>query len=65
MKLGVHNALQNRITAAATAEVASLLSIMQVVELRDNYDERKILNDETFSARVPYSFLHDHTRSPS
>lgn len=59
MQEGVLGALRNRLTAAATVELASLLSLLQVVQLNEDADERKMLNGKPFSSRAAYASPHD------
>jgi hypothetical protein len=58
LQTGVQNALQNRLTIAASAELASLLSLLQVFRTSEGPDVRKMITGEPFSTRSAYACLH-------
>jgi hypothetical protein len=57
---GIQHGLQNRLCDAATAELASLMSILQDVHLNQEVDSRTILDDSKFSTRNAYLALQDN-----
>jgi hypothetical protein len=57
---GIQHGLRNRLCDAATAELASLMSILQDVHLNQEVDSRTILDDSKFSTRNAYLALQDN-----
>ena len=61
---GIQEGLRNRLTAATTAELASLSTLLQGVTLSQEPDSRLLLGGATFSSRGAYQLLqtqpHDH-----
>jgi hypothetical protein len=58
LQTGVKNALRNRLTIVASAELASLLSLLQVFRISEGPDVRKMISGEPFSTRSAYACLH-------
>jgi hypothetical protein len=59
MQVGVQFALRNRLTAAASLELSSLLPLLQVFQLNAQPDTRTMLDGHPFSSRAAYSSLHE------
>jgi hypothetical protein len=58
-KNGVQHGLRNRLTDAATAELASLMSLLQEVLLTQGLDSRTMLDGSKFSTRNAYLNLQN------
>jgi hypothetical protein len=66
MHVGVHFALRNRLTAAASLQLSSLLPLLQVFQLNALPHARTMLDGQPFCTRATYSSLHEaNTNSDS
>jgi hypothetical protein len=55
---GVQNATRKRLTTAASSELSSLLSLLQVFQLSDGDDSRTMIGGQPFSTKAAYAALH-------
>jgi hypothetical protein len=59
LEVGLSHGLRNRLTPVAAAELASLLSLLQDIQLTEGKDRRTMLDGATFSTKAAYNTLQD------